>query len=194
MTVTAPPRPAKRPPWLLVVGVAIAIVVATATVVVVLAVLFIGPAAEANRRVQCANNMKNFASIALERAISRTGPGSKPDAEPVEMKGLGLVPGQELTLLCPEDHEGRSAAAQQGVRFSYLTRDIARRPLPKAGGVKSPLFVCLRHPGYAIVAFDDASVAILDREALGLAGNDPIETGPDSKCELLRPFPARPAR
>jgi hypothetical protein len=140
--------------------------------------------------------LKNFASIAQERVISRTGPRagpagpvSRPDVRILDLT-IGLQPEQVTYLLCPEDHEGRNSATLE-FRSAYLVRDFSRRPLPDPKGGKAPLFACLRHSGLAVVAFDDSSVEFLDRTALGLAPEDAIETGPESKSELLRVFPPR---
>lgn len=195
MTVAAPPRGGKRTRWIVAAGVGVA--VAVAALVLGLAARWIGPAAEANRRVQCANNMKNFASIAQERLIRRAGPqsrihepGSGTDAGLLDVTVLGLDEVKVSALLCPEDHEGRRSASLE-FRFAYLVRDLSRCPLPDPKRGRAPLFACLRHPGHAVVAFDDSSVEFLDRTALGLAPESPIESGPDSKSELLRVFPPR---
>jgi hypothetical protein len=190
--VAAPPRDRTRKRWIVGAGVS----VAAAALVFALAVPSTGR--DADRRPQCANNLKNIMSIVQERRASKSWRGGRPRGDLLE--SARLRPGLEwdLVLACPRDEatrariEERASAEEPGpVPSSYLVRDFERCPLPPGTAEKFPLILCTHHADGVNVGYDDSSVVYLDRPALGLAPEDAIETGPDSKSELLRVFPPR---
>ena len=192
MTVAAPPRDGTRKRWIVGAGVS----VAAAVLVFALAVPSTGR--DADRRPQCANNLKNIMSVVMERRASKAWPGRGPDSGLRELTHLGLRD-PEIVFLCPRDEatralvEGTASTGESGpLLTSYLVRDFERCPVPRGAAGKHPFVLCTHHADGVNVGYDDSSVVYLDREALGLAPEDPIETGPESKSELLRVFPPRP--
>ena len=175
MTAAAPARLGWRR-ILVVAGVALAVFCLVAFAA---AVMLMPRAAAANRRVQCANNLKNIGGLLLA--------GVDTDEARLARRG------DELVFFCPQalvnDWEGARAAAT-----SYLVRDGKRDRVPPDRPSRRPLAVCVHHADGVIVFHDDASTDFLGRSELGLGPDDPIETGPQSKSALLRLFPPRPAR
>ena len=148
-------------------------------------------------RVQCAKNLKNIMSVVMERRASKAWPGRGPDSGLRELTHLGLRD-PEIVFLCPRDRATRdfveetASTGESGpLLTSYLVRDFERCPVPRGAAGTHPFLLCTHHADGVNVGYDDSSVVYLDREALGLAPEDPIETGPDSKSELLRVFPPR---
>ncbi|HEU4395992.1 MAG TPA: hypothetical protein VFS92_10535 [Planctomycetota bacterium] len=102
-------------------------------------------------------------------------------------------------FVCPSDEATRALVEETAstgepgpLLTSYLVRDFERCPVPRGAVEKYPMLLCTHHDVGVNVGYDDSSVVFLDREALGLAPDDAIETGPQSKSELLRVFPPRP--
>jgi hypothetical protein len=194
---------------LLVLAVSAGVLAVVAVCVVLLAVKLgeaAGRARVANEKVRCSNNLKNIGGIAQERALRDPGFFRRGRAELLDVYRLGLFRrGDEHLFVCPRDPEGdrrmtawgsgSPAPGEPGATdalASYVLRDFVEYPIPGDSRGKSPLAACLHHPDGVNVLYDDSSVVFLDREALGLAPEEPIETGPAAKNEILRLFhPAR---
>ena len=192
MTVAAPLR---RHPILLAVCV---IVLAAAAGVAYLNTIVVVEGSGTVRRRQCANNLKNIMSVISERRASKAWPGRGPDSGLRELPRLGLRE-WDVVFVCPRDEATRalvdetaSTGESRPLLTSYLVRDFERCPVPRDAAGKHPFVLCTHHADGVNVGYDDSSVVYLDRPALGLAPEDAIETGPDSKSELLRVFPPRP--
>lgn len=158
----------------------------------------------AHTSLSCMNNLSQLAQVFLMRSADH------PD-EPVPFGGSALwlsyrkdhsdiKRGYERVLLCPNDDDAKYPETEDDKRAwddvdlahpsphlcSYAARDFERCPLPAKSPAREAVGACLHHEGFAIVAFSEGDVQKMTLEELGLASDDEMVVGPESKSPLLR--------
>ncbi len=160
----------------------------------------------------CSNHLRQLGGVFTSETMDHN---AYPESGGVPLliayrRRLFIQHGREETLTCPGDPNvnvpesaSDSAAydtvdvndtAALGRMFSYAVRDFARFPLdPEA--TRAEWIMCDRqgldgrtphHRDGINVLFADGAVQFRDREALGLAPDEPIIVGPDSPHPELR--------
>ena len=157
---------------------------------------------ESQRQEICHSNLSGLAAVYVSAAQENRAEADRWSGSALwlAMRKEGLVGrGQESALLCPGDGSvdrppspGQIPAwdrvdldAPPRELCSYAGRDFANFPLDDSAGLPQAIGACIHHRGVAIVAFDDGSVRAMGREELGLAPDDDIVCGPESKSSLL---------
>jgi len=193
------------------VEILVVITIIAALIGIVAAV--IPQAQQANRRLQCQNNLKNIGSMLTERSTSK-GLGTRGGAAMLlQTYKLGMIrKGDERVFLCPGDviirgqniddadfkkrYDSIDLDHVDPLTCSYAGRNRKLYPLrPDAKEKEAWACDCQgddgrsgHHKGGLNILFDDNSVVFTDNEALGLLPDDPIVVGPDSTQELLKKF------
>jgi len=193
------------------VEILVVITIIAALISIVAAV--IPRAAAANRKVQCANNLKNIGGMLVERQTGK-GLGTRGgSAMLLQVYTLGMIrKGDEKVFLCPgdmiirgqllDDPDFRNRYNSIDLNsidpqlISYAGRNRKLYPIKPDAREKQAYAVDCQgdtgrdghHQGGINCLYDDASVVFLDSEALGLGPEDPIVVGNDSSHELLRQF------
>ena len=170
-------------------------------------------AMEANRKLQCANNLKNIGAMLTERSTTK-GLGTRGGAAMLlQTYTLGMIrKGDERVFLCPGDVSIRGQSIDDAeFKKRYETIDLDHidpltcsyagrnrklyRILPDAREKQAWACDCQgddgrsgHHKSGLNVLFDDNSVVFMDHESLGLQPEDPIVVGPDSNQEMLKQF------
>jgi prepilin-type N-terminal cleavage/methylation domain-containing protein len=170
----------------------------------------------ANRRTQCANNLRNIGQAILVRLSENKPLGTQGGSAMLlnMYKNGGIRKGDERIFLCPGDilirqQDTSNADFMKGystftldnfdpLLISYAGRNLKQYPLRLDLNEKLELAVDCQgadgtnghHPHGVNCLYDDGSVLFLDREALGMADNmeEPIVVGPTSANETLRKF------
>jgi prepilin-type N-terminal cleavage/methylation domain-containing protein len=193
------------------VEILVVITIIAALIGVVAAV--IPQAQQANRRAQCANNLKNIGAMLVERSTAK-GLGTRGgSAMLLQTYTLGLVRrGDERVFICPGDVMIRGQNLDDPdfkKRFekidlnhvdalicSYAGRNRKVHPILPASNEKQA-WACDcqgdngrtgHHKGGLNVLYDDGSVVFLDHEALGLNPEEDIVVGAESTSEILQKF------
>jgi prepilin-type N-terminal cleavage/methylation domain-containing protein len=193
------------------VEILVVITIIAALIGIVAAV--IPQAQQANRKLQCANNLKNIGGMLMERSTSK-GLGTRGGAALLlQTYKLGMIrKGDERAFLCPGDviirgqniddaefrkrYESIDLDHIDPLTCSYAGRNRKLYPIrPDAREKQAWACDCQgddgrtgHHKGGLNVLFDDSSVVFTDHESLGLQPEDPIVVGPDSTQELLKQF------
>ena len=158
---------------------------------------------ESTRQETCASNLSVLAAIyvaaALENRVELHRRSGSALWLAMRKDGVKVGRGQENLLLCPGDGSVDRPSPGQIPAWdevnlddpprelcSYAGRDFASFPIDDSLGQPHAIGACIHHRGVAIVAFDDGSVRKMGREELGLAPDDDIVCGPESKSRLLR--------
>jgi prepilin-type N-terminal cleavage/methylation domain-containing protein len=194
------------------VEILVVITIIAALISIVAAV--IPQAQQANRKLQCANNLKNIGGMLMERTSSNKGLGTRGGAAMLlNMYKLNLIrKGDERVFLCPGDVIIRGQNIDDPeFKKRYDTIDLdhvdpltcsyagRNRKLYRIdpGSKEKQAYACdcqgddgrsSHHKGGLNVLYDDNSVVFMDHEALGLQPDDPIVVGVDSTQELLKQF------
>ena len=157
------------------------------------------------RRIACANNLRQLGYIHADAAIFR---GEEP-SEGGSRYFVTLVAGagaDPRVLICPADamasHAAPGAAggpdddpATLRARCSYAVRDFARHPLdPEADDEVIAADAGGHHVLGINVLYSSGAVHFRDRDALGLGPDEPIVVGPDSPDPELRKLCIVPVR
>jgi hypothetical protein len=154
----------------------------------------------------CRNNASQLGEIYFKKvgrdrraAQERSGP-----AMWLVMRKGGVAeirPGAERIFICPADDDADvPTTVDERKRWddvdldhvprdlcSYAGRDFARCPIPAdANHPREPIGACVRHREGAMVAFDDGDVAFVTLAELGVASEDEMIVGPESKSPVLR--------
>ena len=193
------------------VEILVVITIIAALISIVAAV--IPRAAAANRKVQCANNLKNIGGVLQERFVAK-GPGTRGgSAMLLQTYTLGLIrKGDEKVFLCPGDiiirgqnlddpefkkrYETIDLAKIDRLLISYAGRFRKQHPLrPDKNENQGWAVDCQgddgrigHHQGGVNILYDDSSVVFLDNEALGVGIDDPIVVGIDSTIPELQKY------
>jgi hypothetical protein len=150
------------------------------------------------------NNLRQMGGLLLSLSIDGKarpipGPGYL-----LQLRPRGeVLEGDERVFLCPQDpafaESGKAGFEARYARLdpehpadglcSYLVRDFRRFPLRPDSPRKEAVAACPHHSDGVVVLYADATVAWLDREALGIAPKEPVVIGPDAAAEFLRMFP-----
>jgi prepilin-type N-terminal cleavage/methylation domain-containing protein len=170
-------------------------------------------AMEGNRKLQCANNLKNIGAMLTERSASK-GLGTRGgSALLLQVYKLGMIrKGDERVFLCPGDVQirGQNIDDQEfKKRYDSIDLDHIDPMIISYAGRNRKLYKILpdakekqawacdcqgddnrtsHHKSGLNVLFDDNSVVFMDHEALGLQPEDPIVIGMDSNQDLLKQF------
>lgn len=193
------------------VEILVVITIIAALIAVVAAI--IPQAQQANRKVQCANNLKQIGGMLVQRQTAK-GLGTRGGAAMLlQTYKLGLIrKGDEKVFICPGDriirgqdldnpeflkrYETIDLANVDPLLISYAGRNRKLYPIrPDSREKQAWACDCQgddgrtgHHQGGLNVVYDDGSVVFVDTEALGLGPDDPIVIGPDSTVELLKQF------
>ncbi|MHC4923141.1 MAG: type II secretion system protein [Planctomycetota bacterium] len=206
---TSPTRAASRQGGFTLVEILVVITIIAALISIVAAV--IPRAAEANRRTQCANNLKNIGAMLVERSTAK-GLGSRGgSAMLLQTYKLGMIrKGDEKVFLCPGDPRdqvidepdfkaryGRLDLDSVDAQIiSYAGRNRKRFQIRKDLAEKQAWAVDCQgedgrqghHQNGLNCLYDDASVVFLDREALDIGTEEEIIIGDESSHDLLKQF------
>ena len=193
------------------VEILVVITIIAALIGIVAAV--IPQAQQANRKLQCANNLKNIGGMLSERITSK-GLGTRGGAAMLlQTYKLGMIrKGDERVFLCPGDVIIRGQNIDDAdfkKRYDSIDLDHIDPLICSYAGRNRKLYKfqpdsrekqawgcdCQgddgrsgHHKGGLNVLYDDSSVVFMDHEALGLQPEDPIVVGIDSTQELLKQF------
>lgn len=194
------------------VEILVVITIIAALIGIVAAV--IPQAQQANRKLQCANNLKNIGGMLMERTSSQKGLGTRGGAAMLlQTYKLGLIrKGDERVFICPGDVIIRGQSLDDPefkkrydsidldhvdpIMCSYAGRNRKLYPI-RPDSREKQAYACDcqgdtgrdgHHKGGLNVLFDDNSVVFMDHESLGLQPEDPIVVGVDSSQELLKQF------
>lgn len=165
---------------------------------------------ESDRQRICRGRLAQIAGMFVAESVERPG---KPKYDGVALllswrqRGRMIPAGREWILRCPGDRglarmddAVRKAYDDVDLRnprtdlCSYASRDFTQYPLRPEAPDRQIVFCCRQgtdgrtphHDGGICVAYDDGSTRFLTPEKLGLARDDPIVVGPDSKSPLLK--------
>jgi prepilin-type N-terminal cleavage/methylation domain-containing protein len=173
-------------------------------------------AQEANRKTQCANNLRQIGSALVVRITENKSLGTHGGSAMLLnlLKNGSTRKGEESIFLCPGDtisrgqnlsdpefrkkYESFTLDAFDPLLTSYAGRNRKQYPLRFDSNEKLELAVDCQgsdgatghHRNGVNVLYDDGSVTFLDREALEMTANpdEPIVVGPSSSHEILRKF------
>ena len=173
---------------------------------------------ESRRRLTCSRNLADLGKFYVIWRMENPG---KPKYSGTALflyfrKKREIKRGSEETLLCPGDlHVVFPKTDEDRKRWdevdlsnipddmcSYAVRDFERYPID-LNATTVQIIACDRmgtngrtshHRGGLNVLFDNASAKFLNREALGLAPDEPIMVGPDSPHPMLKKVVYVPAR
>ena len=193
------------------VEILVVITIIAALISIVAAV--IPQAQQANRKVQCANNLKNIGGMLVQRMTGK-GLGTKGGAAMLlNTYKLGMIrKGDEKVFLCPGDIIIRGQNLDDAdfrkmydtidlnnidpLMISYAGRNRKTHPL-RPDSREKQAWACdcqggdgrsgHHHAGLNVL-YDDGSAVFLDTEYLGIGPDDPIVVGPDSTIEVLKQF------
>ncbi len=163
-----------------------------------------------DRKTQCLHHQRQIATILAERSLRRGWPKHGGKAFVLSLVADGVISAAEPKNLevffCPacgipefepEMLWAYGRLTPESLDRTYLNSltayagrrndEEAYRLEPEdASSSEEPVLACLCHPRVALVAFADGSARQLDRERLGLAPDDPIIVGEDSKSPILK--------
>lgn len=166
---------------------------------------------EKQKRFTCQNNLSQLGGIFVAERTEKSGK-PKYDGQALWLSwranGSKIREGQEGVLICPGDN-GISAADTQEAKdkytnvdlknpptdlCSYAARDFGTHPLSNESK-KVQIIGCDRngpdgrvahHKNGLNAVFDDGASRFVEREELGISGDDPIVVGPESSNEMLK--------
>jgi prepilin-type N-terminal cleavage/methylation domain-containing protein len=193
------------------VEILVVITIIAALISIVAAV--IPRATAANRKIQCANNLKNIGGLLQERSVAK-GLGTRGGAAMLlQTYTLGLIrKGDERTFICPGDvvirgqnlddpefrkrYDHIDLSKIDPLLISYAGRFRKQHPLRPDSREKQGWAVDCQgddgktghHQGGVNILYDDSSVVFLDTEALGIGTDDPIVVGIDSTIPELQKY------
>jgi hypothetical protein len=160
---------------------------------------------ESKRHLGCMNNLSQLAQ--MHRAHAGKSPA---DASRYGGPAMWLAlrkddatvrPDDERLFFCEDDDEADVPKTPDERRrwndvdldhvpracCSYAGRDFARFPVSAdPRHAPEPIGACVRHREGAMVAFDDGDVRFVGLAALGVASEDEMIVGPESKSPVLR--------
>ena len=193
------------------VEILVVITIIAALISIVAAV--IPQAQQANRKVQCANNLRNIGGMLVQRMTGK-GLGIKGGAAMLlNVYKLGMIKrGDEKVFICPGDAITRGQNLDDPefrklydsidlnnidpMMISYAGRNRKTHPL-KADSRDKQAWACdcqgadgrqgHHHAGLNVL-YEDGSTVFQDTEFLGVGPDDPIVVGPDSTIEFLKQF------
>jgi prepilin-type N-terminal cleavage/methylation domain-containing protein len=193
------------------VEILVVITIIAALISIVAAV--IPRATQANRRAQCANNLRQIGGMLVERQTDK-GLGSRGgSAMLLQTYTLGMIKrGDERVFICPGDriirgqnlddpefkkrYENIDLNRVDPLIISYAGINRKLHPLRPDSKEKQAWGADCQgedhrsghHQSGLNVLFEDASVLFLDSEALELGPEDPIVIGVESSQKLLQKF------
>ncbi len=168
---------------------------------------------EQQEKASCAGHLSQFGALYQTETLERG--GGRPRHNGVAYflhfrhgAKRAIAKGQEEIFTCPGDStvvipktdEERSAYDDVDLKdpsedlCSYVVRDFKGSPIGAEDGELQAIAAdrqttdhrTAHHKGGLNVLFQDTSVKFLDREALGLSGDDDIVVGPDAANDMLR--------
>ena len=166
---------------------------------------------EKQRRFTCQNNLSQLGGIFVAERTEKMG---KPKYDGVALwlswraNGSKIREGQEAVLICPGDNGIASPDSPDAKQkytevdlknpatdlCSYTSRDFSTYPLSNES-TKVQIIGCDRngpdgrtahHKNGLNAVFDDGSSRFMEREELGISGDDPIVVGPESSNDTLK--------
>jgi prepilin-type N-terminal cleavage/methylation domain-containing protein len=166
---------------------------------------------EKQKRFTCQNNLSQLGGIFVAERTEKSGK-PKYDGQALWLSWRAnaskIREGQEGVLICPGDN-GIAAADTQEAKdkytnvdlknpptdlCSYAARDFSAYPLSNESK-KVQIIGCDRngpdgrvahHKNGLNAVFDDGAARFVEREELGISGDDPIVVGPESSNEMLK--------
>lgn len=166
---------------------------------------------EKQKRFTCANNLSQLGGLFVTERTEKPGK-PKYDGQALWLSwrsnGSKIREGAEGVLICPGDNGITPVESQdQRAKYndidlkspptdlcSYAARDFSTNPLSNESK-KVQIIGCDRngpdgrtahHKGGLNVVFDDGAARFVEREELGISGDDPIVVGPESSNDMLK--------